>query len=130
MIPFWLPLVKGFKNVISQITDKVEKALYLLLSVGALTILPDLLFKVDFGRWMYTVIFYYTVVLSVLIKENDNKVLDVINGNNGKRAKMIKWYLSALLIYFLFMQPFGDVDINTLTKEVVYTFNSAVLHLW
>ena len=130
MIPFWLPLVKGFKNVISQITDKVEKALYLLLSVGALTILPDLLFKVDFGRWMYTVIFYYSVVLSVLIKENDNKVLDVINGNNAKRAKMIKWYLPALLIYFLFMQPFGDVDINTLTKEVVYTFNGAVLHLW
>lgn len=130
MLPFIVPLVHGIKNYFLKDLKKGELLVYGTLAIGAGAILPDLLLKVDFGRWMYTIIFYYLVVIMVLMKEKDMRLQSVVTDYGTVIKKIGAWTPWVMLAYFFLLQPLGDVNICPVTKIIVYTLNRLVLHLW
>ena len=71
MLPY---ILLGAFGLIAQAAEKKNKIKYIFVAIGAGTILPDLLLKVDFGRWMYAIIAYYCVVLLALFAMGDEAV--------------------------------------------------------
>ncbi len=125
MIPYILLLVRFFKGLISQAAEKIDKAKYLFVAIGAGTILPDLLLKVDFGRWMYAIIAYYCVVLLALFAMGDEHVAKAFAGEVA-RIKKHGFAAVVLLVYPLIFQPLWDVAICSVVAKLAGYINTGL----
>ena len=65
--PYAILLVRLFKNLLSEISEKSEKLAYWLVILGPCTLIPEWLLKVDFGRYVFATIFYYFGILLCLL---------------------------------------------------------------
>lgn len=129
MSPYIVILCKVLSNVIKNCHEKKEKMKYIAITIGAGTILPDLLIKVDFGRWMFSIICYYCVVILAVLAMGDYKLeqaLDIVFGDIRKKYGMASYLL---LVYPLLLQPLGDVNINQITAYIGQLLNSWFFHL-
>lgn len=129
MFPHIILVYRFFTQIIQKTTNKVEKYQYILISVGALTMLPDLLLKVDYGRWMFAIIFYYLVVILVLMSMNDSNVINVCQ-TMLQTAQSNRPYWLMLLLYPILLQPLGDVNICEVTEKIANVINYQILHWW
>ena len=125
MLPYILLLVRFFKGLVAQAAEKKDKIKYILAAIGAGTILPDLLLKVDFGRWMYAIIAYYCVVLLALFAMGDEAV--------GKqfclqidRVKKHGFAAAVMLLYPLVLQPLWDVAICSVVAKLAGYINTGL----
>lgn len=93
--------------------------------LGALTMLPQYLLKVDFGRYAFTIFTYYILMLMVLILMKDEHVANQLDATKEKIKATIPvpWIV---LLYPMFLMPFYDVIISgassklrTLVEEIV-----------
>jgi hypothetical protein len=126
-LPYVLLAVGFFRNLIKNVPEKIDKMKYLAISVGAVTILPDLLLKVDFGRWMFAILCYYCVVVLALVAMGDQLVVMQLQAlSDCVREKCS--FSAVLLVYPMVMTPFLDVSINRLV-EVIAQLANDVLHL-
>ena len=129
MLPYIIMTVKLFKNIIKKADSKLNKWKYIFVAIGAGTIVPDLLLKCDFGRWMFAIIAYYAVVIIALIAMNDTlvetEVKALITNVNEKFSGAI-----ILLVYPFLMQPLLDVAICGFVSNIANMLNDAFLHLW
>ena len=129
MLPYILIAGKIFKNLIMKSENKMEGMKYLLLAVGAGTILPDMLLKCDYGRWMFAVISYYSVTMISVIAMGDKNVEEVFLTVTSEVKE--KHPESALLLGLpLILIPFGDVAICGLTYNLADKLNTFLLHWW
>ena len=120
MLPYLVIAFRFFKNVLSE-AKGVYKLKYLAVAVGAATILPDLLMKIDYGRWMFSIIFYYFVVILMLLAMGDT----LIGRQFHRSVEAIKRRPAAvifLLIYPLLFTPLEDVYICDFTRILVDSF--------
>ena len=129
MSPFLVYAVKFFVRLIKN-TDNIEdKIKYVFVSIGALTIVPNFILKVDYGRWMFAIVCYYFVVILALLAMKDKHVerelFAVVNGMKEK-------YLCASISigYLVLFQPFLAVPICELTVTIARRLNELLLHLW
>jgi hypothetical protein len=93
----------------------------LAVAFGAATILPDLIVKIDYGRWLFAITFYYVMILIIMLLEKDPLFLKHFNRITGelKRRPILCMFL---LIYpFLFI-PYQDMYISDFTKDFVNLF--------
>ena len=129
MLPHIIITVRFFRNILKSAPTKLEKAKYLLVAIGAGTILPDLLLKCDYGRWMFAIICYYCVVILALLAMRDTIVekefLRLTTSLNKKSPAAI-----LLLAYPVVFQPLWDVAICYVVAKWAGTINDMLLHWW
>ncbi len=129
MLPYEIMLVKILKRMVMIQTDKLKKGFYLLLSIGSFAILPCLIIKVDYGRWIYTVICYYMVTFSSLIAMGDDELAKTIK-DLVVSIKEKYSYASLFLLYPMLFVPFWDVHINELLGHISNCINENLLNIW
>ena len=125
MLPYILLMVRFFKGLIAQAAEKKDKIKYIFVAIGAGTILPDLLLKVDFGRWMYAIIAYYCVVLLALFAMGD----EAVGRQFVLAVECIKKHGFAalvMLLYPLIFQPLWDVAICSVVAKLAGYINTGL----
>lgn len=127
--PYILFSIKFFKELLKDVKGKKDKYKYIFVIIGAGTIVPDLLLKCDYGRWMFAIICYYSVVMLSLLAMGDNHIEKHLI--NSKEMLLKKYPASIFLLgYPLVLVPFGDVAICGLSYGLAEWVNSIVLHWW
>jgi len=129
MSPYLVMAFCFFKNMIKKAATKMEKWKYFFVAVGAGTMVPALLMKCDFGRWMFIIIAYYFVVILSLLAMKDKLVEEEIHALGARIRKLGPAGL-VLYIYPAFFLPFKDVVISQTSYNVADIINTYFLHLW
>lgn len=81
------------------------------MALGAWTVLPEFVLKVDYGRYLYSIVFYYLAMILSLIALGDGQVKDALGDMEARLTK--KMYAPAILIvYPMILMPFLDVVIS------------------
>ena len=109
-ISFLKKLFKGAKTV-------NDKWAYIAVALGALTVVPEMLLKVDFGRYVFAVFFYYIAIVMCLIVMGDEYVEDTLNETKGAIKKRIPFAI-ILLVYPMMFMPLYDVIISLVDSNL------------
>ena len=129
MMPFIVLFIWFFAAVFREAKLKgVNRFKYLCVLVGPLTMLPDFLLKVDYGRWVMSVVAYYFVVLLSLLAMRDTVTEDVMARMNVKLSGRLWSYL--LLAYPAFFLPYWDVDISESMRSANRWLADVIPHLY
>ncbi len=129
MIPFIVLFVVLFIRLFSEAKEKkASRFKYLCVLVGPLTMLPDFLLKVDYGRWVMSVVAYYFVILLALLAMRDEPVEAVIGGMEEKLSKKLYSYI--LLVYPMLFLPYWDVDICEAMRSANRWLADVIPHLY
>ena len=126
ILPYIILFGRLFINVIKQVDTKLLKFKYIIVAIGSATMLPDFLMKVDYGRWVVSVIVYYFVIVLALIAMGDayikNEAIKI-----GAECKSKLWFI-ILIIYPVLLYPFLDVDIDAFLRHFAGLINDTFLH--
>ena len=128
MLPYIILVVRVFVNTIKNAPQKIDKFKYVVLAIGVLTILPNLILKVDYGRWMFSIIVYYILIFAFLIAAGDKQFTLALDGEiNRIKAKpfVLIFYVLPLMV-----TPMWDVNICMVSAHLAGDLNSNLLHLW
>ena len=82
--------------------------------------MPDLIVKIDYGRWMFSIIFYYfTVVLALLAMQDEivEHQLEIIVGKLKNKPALVMF----LMIFPLLFTPLRDTDICDFSSHITRT---------
>lgn len=121
--------VRLFKNIIRNADNTVSKWKYIFVAIGAGTIIPDLILKCDYGRWMFAIVCYYAVVIIALLGMKDTHVETQLKEMVASIKQ--KWSFSILLLgYPILLQPFLDIEICGISYAIADFLNDSFLHLW
>jgi len=105
-------LIKLFKG-----KTTVEKWAYFAVGVGSLTILPQVILKVDFGRYVFATFFYYITIVICLIVMKDKNVIKQLEDT----IEVVKNKIPAaklLIVYPMMFMPFLDVHISYISYRL------------
>ena len=114
LLPLIVVLARAFVRIIKKADDLFAKLKYLAVAVGSLTILPDMLLKVDYGRWILAVVTYYLIIILAMLILRDPFVTEETKNVVENVKKHPAW-----LVYFTLVVltvPYMDVDIDMLVK--------------
>lgn len=118
--------VRFFAGLIKKAKGAPEKWKYLAVVLGAATILPDFLLKIDYGRWMAAVVVYYVGIVLALLAMKD-PVMEAQVRESGesliRRPGMALWLMIVLLLL-----PFLDVNIDPFFRHLGSIVNRNFLH--
>ncbi len=128
MLPFLIPMVKTWKEILELAEDKARKAVYILTLLGAATMLPDYLLKCDFGRWTLAVMTYYIVITLSYLAMGDSLVQQAVFASMASIRSRYTFY-PLFFAYYLLLNPLNDVYICFATANVDTVINF-LLHLW
>lgn len=109
-ITFLKKLVKGKKEL-------TEKLPYLAVALGALTVVPEMLLKVDFGRYVFAVFFYYITIVMCLIVMGDRHVANTFNDTKELVKSKIPFAI-ILVVYPIMFMPLYDVIISLVDSNI------------
>ena len=128
MLPYIILVIRIFVNTIRETTENKDKFKYIILSLGVLTIVPNLILKVDYGRWMFSIIVYYILIFAFLIAIKDKQVIPVLNREIDKiKAKP---FVFIFYVLPLMVTPMWDVNISMVSAHLAGDLNNNLLHLW
>ncbi|MCR5545820.1 MAG: hypothetical protein K6F30_05005 [Lachnospiraceae bacterium] len=90
---------------------------YLGVALGGLTIVPEMILKVDYGRYFHLTFYYYILVVLCLMTMGDTKVWDTLDELKEKiRARcLVPWIV---LVYPMLLMPFYDILISPAVKKL------------
>ena len=118
--------VRFFAGLIKKAKGASEKWKYLAVVLGAATILPDFLLKIDYGRWMAAVVVYYVGIVLALLAMKD-PVMEAQVRESGesliRRPGIALWLMIVLLLL-----PFLDVNIDPFFRHLGSIVNKNFLH--
>lgn len=125
-LPMLVFAVRFFAGLIKKAKGALEKWKYLAVALGAATILPDFLLKIDYGRWMAAVVVYYVGIVLALLAMKD-PVMEAQVRESGesliRRPGMALWLMIVLLLL-----PFLDVNIDPFFRHLGSIVNRNFLH--
>jgi hypothetical protein len=128
-LPYLVIAFRFFRRLIQAQTEKKNKWKYIFVAIGSGTILPDMLLKCDYGRWVFAIICYYAVVIMALMAMGDSQVKKQIGITMHKiKEKSILEY--ALVAYPIMFQPLQDVTICEFVAKYAGLINDNWLHWW
>ena len=128
MLPYIILVIRIFVNTIRETTENKDKFKYIILALGVLTIVPNLILKVDYGRWMFSIIIYYILIFAFLIAIKDKQVIPVLNREIDKiKAKP---FVFIFYVLPLMVTPMWDVNISMVSAHLAGDLNNNLLHLW
>ena len=102
---------------------------YIVMLIGIGTMLPDLLLKVDYGRWIYAIVFYYCITWMFMMAEKD-RLFEASLRDNLKYMNQVGIVSVFVLAYPIILQPLGDVYICDVTEHIVNFINDHIIHWW
>ena len=118
--------VRFFAGLIKKAKGASEKWKYLAVALGAATILPDFLLKIDYGRWMAAVVVYYVGIVLALLTMKD-PIMETQVRESGesliRRPGIALWLMIVLLLL-----PFLDVNIDPFFRHLGSIVNKNFLH--
>ncbi len=128
MLPYIILVVRAFVNAIKQSGETKDKCKYIIMLAGVITIVPNLILKVDYGRWVFSIIIYYILIFAFLIATRDRMFSAFLNSEIGR----IKTKPYVLLFYVLplMVTPMWDVNICMVSAHLGGDLNNSLLHLW
>lgn len=126
--PYLFIAVRFFRNLIKNAQNAADRWNYLIVLLGAGTIVPELILKVDYGRWMFCIIAYYCLVVLALIALGDSYLIGQLK-HTGRWLKEKCSFYWVLLIYPIIFVPFRDVYISDVTTRIM-DFVAPILHIW
>lgn len=118
MLPYIILLVKFFAKLIKRGNGACDKLKYLAAAVGSFTLLPDFLLKVDYGRWVMALVFYYVAIIMFLVLMEDRIACELLD-SFAIKIKKSPWYL-LFMVAPLFFVPFMDVNIDQMMRYLGY----------
>lgn len=124
IIPYIVIAVRFFKGLLQKAIEKKEKLTYAMVIIGAGTMLPDFILKIDYGRWVMAVIAYYVIVLVALVVLGDQNVGEQLQ-ETYLYYKNKSWGI-LLLMYVVLLIPLWDVDINGFTQQLSAWLNGTI----
>lgn len=108
--PYIVVTVQFFKGLLKRAQSKLEWFKYLIVAIGAGTMLPNFILKIDYGRWILAVITYYAIVILSLVVLQDEKVeAQLLESYEKIKAK--PWAFIFVVFPILFI-PLWDVQIT------------------
>lgn len=116
MIPFIVIFVRFFINIFKKAEKTFDKAKYIFVLIGAATMLPDFLLKIDFGRWVMAVMTYYVVVICTVAILGDKIVKEELRNIYLDVKK--KPYSMMYYIYPIMFIPLCDVDVDGFVQSL------------
>lgn len=128
MLPYIILGVRLFRNILRAAETKADKILYALLPLCSGTILPCYILKIDYGRWIYAGVAYFSLVVLVLCALKDKVVTEQIH----KLMEDIQSryaYASLLLVYISTVVPLYDIHINQILRVISDYLDAYWLHI-
>lgn len=114
-LPYTIFTVQFFKGLLKRTESFVDSLKYWIVIIGAGTMLPNFILKLDYGRWIFAVMVYYLVVILALVMMHDKNVEEqVLYSYNSIKSK--PWAV-LFVMYPIFFVPLWDVDINGFMEE-------------
>ena len=118
--------VRFFAGLIKKAKGASEKWKYLAVVLGAATILPDFLLKIDYGRWMAAVVVYYVGIVLALLAMKD-PIMETQVRESGERL-IQRPGIALWLMIVLLLLPFLDVNIDPFFRHLGSIVNRNFLH--
>lgn len=118
--------VRFFAGLIKKAKGASEKWKYLAVALGAATILPDFLLKIDYGRWMAAVVVYYVGIVLALLAMKD-PVMEAQVRESGERLIQRPGIALWIMVVILLL-PFLDVNIDPFFRHLGSIVNKNFLH--
>lgn len=118
--------VRFFAGLIKKAKGAPEKWKYLAVVLGAATILPDFLLKIDYGRWMAAVVVYYVGIVLALLAMKD-PIMETQVRESGERL-IQRPGIALWLMIVLLLLPFLDVNIDPFFRHLGSIVNKNFLH--
>lgn len=118
--------VRFFAGLIKKAKGAPEKWKYLAVVLGAATILPDFLLKIDYGRWMAAVVVYYVGIVLALLAMKD-PIMETQVRESGERLIQRPGIALWIMVVILLL-PFLDVNIDPFFRHLGSIVNKNFLH--
>ena len=120
-LPYIIILIRFFVGVFKQTHTIRERLKYICVAFASLTMLPDFLLKIDYGRWVMAVIAYYSIVICVLAVLKDEIIIKQLD-KMYVTIKKSSWGV-LLVVYVIVFIPLCDTDINGFAQHLSAWFN-------
>ncbi len=105
--------------------DAARRFAYLVLFVGVATVLPEMILKVDYGRYMFRIFYYYISMVMMFMAMGDTVVADQVEETKEDVKGKVPVPM-VVLLYPMFLTPFYDVIISgAVHKLSVWFFGGA-----
>lgn len=128
MSPYIVLGVRFFKSIIRAAETKAEKILYTFLPLCSLTMVPSYILKIDYGRWVFAGVAYFSLVILSLYALGDSLVREkwhaLIEDIKNRYS-----YAALLLIFIGTMIPLYDIHINEVMRSVTEWLDFYHLHI-
>ena len=125
-LPMLVFAVRFFAGLIKKAKGASEKWKYLAVVLGAATILPDFLLKIDYGRWMAAVVVYYVGIVLALLTMKD-PIMETQVRESGERLIQRPGIALWIMVVILLL-PFLDVNIDPFFRHLGSIVNKNFLH--
>ena len=125
-LPMLVFAVRFFAGLIKKAQGASEKWKYLAVALGAATILPDFLLKIDYGRWMAAVVVYYVGIVLALLAMKD-PIMETQVRESGERLIQRPGIALWIMVVILLL-PFLDVNIDPFFRHLGSIVNKNFLH--
>ena len=115
-------------STVPTTTDKpavsvgVEKFITFIILVGPLTLLPEIVLKVDYGRYVFSILFYYLAIFTVLVAIRDARMEQTVAAIKVAilRHKLIAIVGFLALFIFTPIRGFRICDVVTALAELIF----------
>ena len=128
MSPYIVLGVRLFKNIIVAAETKTEKYLYAFLPLCSLTMLPSYILKIDYGRWLFAGVAYFSLVILALCALKDSLVTEKLH-ELMENIKERYAYATLLLLFIGMMIPLYDIHINEVMRSISEWLDLYHLHI-
>lgn len=116
-LPYLIIGIRFLKNLCKGEKNINDRLAYLAASLGALTVVPEILLKVDFARYVFAVFFYYIVVVMCLIVMGDKKTIDTFHMTKERIKHKIPFAI-ILIVYPMMFMPLYDIIISLVDSNI------------
>lgn len=116
--PYIILAVKFFYSYVKKCHTKVDKWLALSFLIAPLTLLPEIILKVDYGRYMFAICFYYIVMTLCYISMQEKNMLETVNQWKNILLQHKIWSVAGVCYLFMFV-PFRGYRICDLVTGIV-----------
>ncbi len=127
--PFLYLIYRFVRMLFLEAENRGDRLIMALFLLGPLTLLPNYILKVDYGRWDLALFVYYLVMTLVMMAMGEKVFCQAGRKATAYIAEHRTIFL-ILLIYLVLFFPFWDVHVNELCKEISNPINETWLHIW
>ncbi len=123
--PYIYLVGRFYWNLIQKEQERMKKGAYIIIALGAGTILPEMILKTDYGRYMFAILFYYIACVLILLALGDEGATMQVKGLMRYLRNHMTLSIFLIMYAFLFV-PFRDFHISDVLEEF---YDMIIVHL-